>query len=885
MLTKTGRTIPHSAVAVISRFVLAALLVAGLARADNGVGDPASAEVNSLIFSSVATHRFVASHGQRAVLMGYPQSGLEFLAYPLQIISGYQIGFRVEGSVSETDARLLLSRVEATPDHVMRIYTGPDYVVRETLFVPLDQPAAILRYEVESVHPLDIIVHFAPVLDLMWPAAMGGQSTRWNADASAYVITEPAHGFNAWIGSPQANAHDGTVNSTLHDDGKLAFSIRAAADKQHVPNDAAVATVFIAQLAANQPDPAVAMRTLAADADKFRAQADAHYRDLQRESLRIRTPDRAFDDALAWAQVALDQAWVCNPELGCGLVAGYGPSRPGRRPQYAWFFGGDGLLTTEALISSDAFARAREELEFIVRYQDETSGMIWHELAQSANYVDWRKQPHMFVHVDISFAYLTTVARYVQASGDIDFAIKHWDSIAGAYRYCQTLIDPHDNLPHIPADKSAGDEQHSPADDLGLSTSWVDATQSFAALAQVTGHGSLSAQAMQESALARARIPKKYWDDKRGFWVGSHTAKGEPIYSRGSGPGSAIGANLFSPEQTGQLLGQIASSKFQTDWGTRGIGGDSSIYAPWSYATGSIFAVHSTQSAQMFWAAHRPEIAWSIFRGTVPWSTLDAPGHIHEVMAGNFYRAQTESVPEQTWSSAGLLDAALRGLFGIEVHAAQNEIVLKPHMPAEWNEMSVDDIRLPHSKLGFTLRHDAGNVELDLRNAGESAAIDFSPEIPLGAQVIDAQCDGVKLPVTVTTFAQDSHARMKLAVANGTSHCHLRLSGGVSVLVPAQAAQIGDGSVGVKLTQLQLQGHRLALDADVHARGADHFQLQTPWKIQAIAGASLKVIANDLYDVQFAHAVKSTGPKLSGSSSTMPDGYSSTHVEITFENP
>jgi glycogen debranching enzyme len=859
--------------AKICRWALVALLLSATANA-NPSNDETPSAAPALTFSSVATHRFVASHGRTAVLMGYPESGLEFLAYPLQIVSGYQIGFKPEGAAAETDGRLLLSRVATTPDSVTRIYAGPDYVVRETLFVPLDRAAAILTYEVDSAHPLDIVVHFTPVLDLMWPAGLGGQSTRWNAAASAYVLSEPAHGFTALIGSAQTVAHDSAVNSTLHADSKLAFSIRPRPSAGGDAGASATATVLIAQVPANPTDPAAVMRTLDGEAGTLKAEAIAHYQSLQQSALRLRTPDDAVNAALAWAQVALDQPWVCNPELGCGLVAGYGPSRPGRRPQYAWFFAGDGLLASEALISAGSFARARAELEFIVRYQDQKTGMVWHELAQSANYVEWSRYPYMFVHVDISLSYLNTVARYVASSGDNDFAIKHWDSIAAAYRYCQSLVRTEDHLPHIPAGKSGGDEQHSPADALGLSSSWAEATQSFASLATVAGHVELTADASKAGELARSAIAKRYWDAKRNFWIDSHDASGAPIFSRGSGPGSAIGAGIFSPGQEEQLLDQIASAKFQTDWGTRGIGSDSAIYAPWSYATGSIFAIHSTQSAQTFWQAHRPQVAWSIYRAIVPWTTLDAPGHIHEVLAGNYFRPQTESVPEQTWSSAGFIDAAVRGLFGIEVHAARDSLVLRPHMPAEWDEMSVENIRLPHATLAFTMRHDPGSVDLELRNRGNPAEVEFSPEIPLGADVVEAQCDDVKLTADVTSHAQDTHAQFKFTAAHGESHCHLRLAGGVSIVLPAPAAQIGDASTGIKLTRLHLQGRELALEADVHARGVDYFRLQTPWKIKSISGATFKAVPNDAYDVQVLRRLPQRA-----------DGYANARVDVVFENP
>ena len=130
--------------------------------------------------------------------------------------------------------------------------------------------------------------------------------------------------------------------------------------------------------------------------EAHKAEAAQHYTDLLSHSLQILTPDAKTNRALAWAELALDQAWVCNPLLGCGEVAGYGPSRMGRRPQYDWFFAGDGLIAMDGLLAAGNYSRARDELAFITRYQDTANGMIWHELSQSAALIDWQhKYPYM----------------------------------------------------------------------------------------------------------------------------------------------------------------------------------------------------------------------------------------------------------------------------------------------------------------------------------------------------------------------------------------------------------------------------------------------------------------------------------------------------------
>ena len=682
-----------------------------------------------------ATQRFVAVHGQHAVLMGYPERGLEAWAYPFQILAGYRVGFRPQGTTSETDGRLLLKRLIYRPDSVTRVYVGSDYIVYEKLFVPIDQQAAIISYEVKAPQPIDIVVHFTPVLNLMWPGALGGQSTTWDTAASGYVISEPSHGTSAVVASAQISGHDQVANSTLRLDDSLAFTLRPTA----ATKDSATAMVLIALNAFGNQDASATVQALTQHLPELELQSRTHYADLEQSTLRIQTPDEKVNKALAWANIALDQAWVCNKGIGCGIVAGYGPSRNERRPQYDWFFAGDGLVTVEGLLAAGQYSRAREELDFITKYQDKKTGMIWHELSQSAGYIDWSKYPYMFVHVDISFDYLAVVARYVSATGDTAFANNHWTSIAAAYSYCRSIIRPSDDLPHIPVGKEGGNEQERPDDDLGLSSAWVAATAGFADLARLTGHKQDADEALKAAQLARTSIAAHYWNSTQHYWIDGHTASGQPIFTRRSGANSVIPQDVFSAQQNEDLLNQLTSAKFQTDWGMRGVSADSPIFDPYSYATGSVFALHSTNTALTFWKAHRPDAAFSLWSTVIPWNTLDSPGHLHEVLAGNFYRPQLESVPEQTWSSAGLLDATVRGLLGLEVDGLQNKVVFAPHLPAQWTDVSVSNIRMPHATLDFTVHHTDRHLDLEIQNSGAPVKLLFEPQLPLGARLVKAE--------------------------------------------------------------------------------------------------------------------------------------------------
>ncbi|HET6220366.1 MAG TPA: hypothetical protein VFE27_25275, partial [Acidobacteriaceae bacterium] len=809
------------------RLVASALLI---------ISSVASAQL-SFQTDSVAPERFIAAHGRKAIVMGYAASGLELWAYPLQLISGYQLGFRPTGDTTEINASTLLRRVTYEPEAITRTYIGPDFIVREKLFVPLDDAAVFLTYSVESRHSIDIVIHFTPVLDLMWPASVGGQNIHWDAASSAYVLAEPTHKYSAVIGSPATIAHDQVLNSaqpgTLG--RRLAFAVRTGGDADRS------ATVVVARNDPGSHHAAALMKDLLSEETKLETEAHAHYEQLLANTLRIETPDHAVNQQLAWAQIALDQAWVCNDVLGCGLVAGYGPSRDARRPQYAWFFAGDGLIAVDALVNSGDYDRAKQELAFIAKYQDARTGMIWHELSQSADPADWAtKYPYMFVHVDITFHYLITVERYVSATGDTQFLRQNWTGLEAAYRYCASLLNADDGLPRIPGSKEGGNEQDRLTDDLGLSTSWVRAASAFSSLARLSGRMPLAEEAMRLSEKAKASVARRYWDDQRNAWIDGYDQSGHAVFRRSDAGVALVTDRILNQQRSQFILDQLASSDFQTDWGTRGVAASSSRFDPASYASGSVSPVGTAGVASAFWSEHRPVTAFSIWSGLLPWGTLDSMGHLHELLTGDFYHQQIESVPEQTWSSAAFLSSAVHGLLGLERQEQANGLTFSPHLPSDWDWISIRNIKVPGGNVTMTVRRVANGLVLETENSGGPIDLLFSPEVPLGAHISGADFNGRPKEVRTEEHAQDTHATLKLTVPPGRSHCLVRYEGGVSLSAGSPAPLLGEPSTAIKITSVVYKAKNLVVDADVSQAMPSTVELRTGEKPLQASGAKLK---------------------------------------------
>ena len=796
----------------------------------------------ALQWTTESTNRFVSVHGRRSAIFGYPETGLEVWAYPFQLLKSLTVEFRPSGSTTGTPGRDLLRRTINSPESVTRIYVGPDFVVREKLFVPLDQPGAIVSYSLEAEHPVDVIVHFMPVMDLMWPASIGGQETLWNPAASAYEISEPLHRFTSRIGSPDIASHDDTQNYNRN--ASLASGVAFTITLQ--PNKTSRVIVAAGK---SETEVGELYQKFIDSNTSLEQDAIEHYSRLNSQLLQIETPDADVNRALQWSEIALDQAWVCNPDLGCAMAAGYGPSRKARRPQYDWFFSGDGMVAIRALLASGDYDRARQELEFILKYQDQKTGMIWHELSQSAGWLDWKSYPYLFLHVDLTFDFLDTVNAYLATTGDLDFIRAHWPSIDSAYEYCRSLINPANGLPQIPSQKRGQREQDELSDELELSASWMRAAKAFATLSAATGH---SASTAPSSARLGTTIVHRYWDERQHAWISGYTKSGNPLLLRGAGPVNLLQDLPLSQAQKDATLDELASAHFQTDWGSRGNASNAPNYAPNSYAQGSVWAVSTSGTASAFWNEHRPATAFSVWSALVPWSSLDSLGHMHEALAGDFYREELESVPEQTWSSSAFFTSAVTGLLGLKLDAMNKRLTFAPHLPPDWSSISVRNIRVGGSNLSLSVSQGLGQIRLQAENNGPPLHFIFAPEIPLGANAKSSRLGGQKLTATLQTHAQDAHISVEFDLPQGHSSIYLDWDGGVQVTTARPQPEIGDGSRGVKIISTALRATFYSVDFDYLPSASSTIELHSPWRIDHVDGATVQNRAGGLYELRMA---------------------------------
>jgi glycogen debranching enzyme len=186
---------------------------------------------------------------------------------------------------------------------------------------------------------------------------------------------------------------------------------------------------------------------------------------------------------------------------------------------------------------------------------------------------------------------------------------------------------------------------------------------------------------------------------------------------------------LLGDAEQRRVLDALTSPAFRAPWGIRSTPSDSPFYDPDSYARGSVWALGTTDAVMALYEGRRPAMATALWRDLVPWFGLDAPGHMHEVMRGDAFLPERESVPDQTWSAAAFLSSAVRGLLGITINAARREIRFAPRLPAAWDSVSVRRIDVAGADVGLTMRSVGSSVELTIENSGPALTVLFQPII------------------------------------------------------------------------------------------------------------------------------------------------------------
>ena len=222
--------------------------------------------------------------------------------------------------------------VTVRPESSTIIYAGDTFSVKETLFVPVHESGAVITFEVETAHPLEIEAVFDRDFQLEWPAALGGTYIAWDENLRAFYLGEEQRKYSALVGSPSCRFNSAwNIRRTIRSQRK-APSGWASTQKGKETKIIAIAASVNGRAEAEST-----YKHLLSDYAALEKDSAKYYDDYLARTVSVELPDAQLQQAYDWARVSVIQGLVTNPYLGTGLVAGYRTSGTSQRPALRGF--------------------------------------------------------------------------------------------------------------------------------------------------------------------------------------------------------------------------------------------------------------------------------------------------------------------------------------------------------------------------------------------------------------------------------------------------------------------------------------------------------------------------------------------------------------------
>ncbi len=649
---------------------------------------------------------YLGGVGREAAFFGDETGTFEAWSWPVKLFHEFELAFKIPDYTEPIPGRSVASQVVVRPEMMTVVYSHATFTVRQHFLVPLHEPGMIVLLDVSAVGPLEIVASFKADLDLMWPAGIGGQYAFYDAGNNRFILSESRREYNGFIGSPfttEGSTHPAHATPDAPSAFRIAVDLERA-NKEFIP-------IVIAGGIIPRDSLSKVYSRLLEQAHDYYDERVEHARQIRESFASIRVPDHDLSLALEWAKVNLDESLACNPDLGCGLVAGYGPSGRGRRPGFGWFFGGDASINILGILPYGGFELARYGIDFQRRNRRE-DGKMPHEVTQSAKRTreNWyRDFPYAYYHADTTPYWVVALHQYWLQTADTAFVRESWEAVADAYRWGLASDSDGDMIVDNTAAGLGAVEVGALGaglhQDIYLAGIWVESLRAVADLAAAVGETALAEEAARHFETAKRNLEREYYIDDAGLYAFGVLEDGRTNPAVTVWPATAMSFGLLDRERAQDYANALASHRLLSDWGARMLDWDHELYHPMQYNMGTVWGFVTGFAGWALYNYGRPHAGYDALWANARSTFYDALGRNPELQSGAFRRTLDTTVPHQFFATSMIPTPLFRGMLGLAADAPRDAFRFAPQLPADWRALAVRKYPVGSSTVDIVIRH------------------------------------------------------------------------------------------------------------------------------------------------------------------------------------
>ena len=287
-----------------------------------------------------------------------------------------------------------------------------------------------------------------------------------------------------------------------------------------------------------------------------------------------------------------------------------------------------------------------------------------------------------------------------------------------------------------------------------------------------------------------------------------------------------------------RLLAEHASSATTADWGIREELHHDSTFDAAHQPPGAVSPTATANIAAQNYMVHRDWTAFDLVRD-LSRETFDfVRGRLPRQLSGAYYQS-LDTVPiADVWAAAAFVRAIEQGMVGWQADAQHHAAALEPHMPAEWPDMHIGNLRVGQDRLDATLARENGVFSINLHRltSGAPMFLRVAPALPLGSRIDRIVVNDSDVPVQSEESLHDVHAVAEVRLT-GDAQIEVHYEGGIDVLTPPEHVDIGEASHELKILDFRRDQKDYLITVEGIAASAYSVQMRSGWRVRSVVGS------------------------------------------------
>ena len=227
----------------------------------------------------------------------------------------------------------------------------------------------------------------------------------------------------------------------------------------------------------------------------------------------------------------------------------------------------------------------------------------------------------------------------------------------------------------------------------------LEAVRDLGLLAHAIGKEDLATSLQAEFEKGKPRLNKAFWMEDKQRYAYALDSRGTQLDVPSVLAAVPMWFGLLDENKARPMLGLLEQPDIQADWGMRIIPTSDPKYEAAGYHSGTVWPLFTGWASVGEYRYHHALSAYSNLRANALLTFDGSLGNVTEVLSGNYYQTLATGSPHQIWSSAMVITPLLTGLFGLNTDAAQNQVILRPHIPADWTSFVISNIQAGECRL------------------------------------------------------------------------------------------------------------------------------------------------------------------------------------------